>query len=94
MAYRSPSRWLTILLAIAVAAVGIAIFSPLHKHERNSSTKCSLGNIDAQQSDGPLCLWEIPQPEQTAILFVVSRPTGQAATTPQDVPARAPPSLI
>lgn len=94
MVYRSPSRWLTILLAIVVAAVGIAIFSPLHKHDRNSSTKCSLGNIDAQQTDGPLCLWEIPQPEQTAILLVVAGPAGRAATTPQDVPARAPPSLI
>jgi hypothetical protein len=48
------------LLALVVAFAGIAVFSPLHKHDLKSPTKCSLNNLDAQQTDGPAAINTLP----------------------------------
>ena len=90
----TPSRWLTILLVIAIAVVGIAVFSPLHKHDRQSKTKCSLGNIDAQQCDGVLVFWELPQLQQSIAAIPVATHIGIATARPLELPARAPPVSI
>jgi hypothetical protein len=47
-------------MALVVAFAGIAVFSPLHKHDLKSPTKCSLNNLDAQQTDGPAAITSLP----------------------------------
>ncbi len=51
---------LCLLLVLAVTFAGLAVFSPLHKHDQQSPTKCSLNNLDAQQTDGPVAVLTLP----------------------------------
>jgi hypothetical protein len=52
-------KTLSAILAIMVAVSGLLIFSPLHVHDRNAPTKCSLNNLDAHQAEGASVVFEL-----------------------------------
>jgi len=94
MVTRPRSRLLAVMTAVAVLFVGLAIFSPLHKHHlRNHSTKCSLNNLEGCITDEHTAGPELPQ-----LAFVDEIPhqhveSSVSKGTRSRLPARSPPSF-
>lgn len=81
-------------MAILIAFAGIVIFTSLHKHDLRSPAKCSLNNLDAQQTDGPTVVAVPPAPVFIGVHRVEEESVRASEAAPLRLPARAPPTLF
>jgi uncharacterized protein YggE len=88
---RTGLRASSILLAALIAFAALAVFSPIHKHDLNAPTKCTLNHLDSQQAEGTV----VVLPDISLVLVGVSelQPEAERAAhlSESRLPARAPP---
>ncbi len=78
---------------VLAAWASFAIFSPLHRHDLESPTKCTLNNLDAQQAETPLVIDTLPSVTFRERLDSPAAPRFTPAPLYSKKPARAPPAF-
>lgn len=88
------SRLVPVLLTLLAVWAGLAIFSPLHKHDLSAPSHCTLNHLEAQQAEGAV----IAMPEFSLVLLgapEIAAPESREGFIPDPkVPARAPPASL
>lgn len=91
---RSSRRWLGALLALLMLFVGVALFTPLHKHQRGqASQRCSFDGLENAFTQTAESTIHLNQDLSTEFLLVRSEVAILFARASQSESSRAPPAL-
>jgi hypothetical protein len=86
-------RHCAVALALLVLFAGLAVFSPLHKHDPKSSGRCSLNNLEGFVTDGQILVLEIPKLTILGAHSILATFEGVRHRDADTIAARGPPQL-
>jgi hypothetical protein len=92
-AHSQTGRWVSLALALVVLFLGIALFTPLHKHQRGKVTRCSLDGLESAFTQAAEEAVEIALLPVAVMLASDADPAVAGHTAVAALCSRAPPSF-